>query len=274
MKNKIFESFEEAIADIFDGAVIAFSTFGTVSQAINLWEALYNKKDVKDLTVMGNMVMPAREPAPEEVPFASYGPSQCLLQPGKIKKVIAGFTNNVYSGSGGDQTNPFKEAIEKIEVVPTTFGAICTKLEAAANGYGGILTPVGVGTFLEEYYDSYVVDGKKYLLEKPIVPDFGFVKAWKADKYGNLVYRRLQRLHNPLVARASRVTIAEVLEVVEPGELDPDQIHTPHLYVDRIVKVPEGGKGSQKFDEMMKERMFGPESPRRQSKLATSGRGA
>ncbi len=273
MKNKIFESFEEAVADIFDGAVIAFSTFGTASQALNLWEAMYNR-DVKDLTVIGNMVMPVTEPVGEEGAFTAYGPSHCLLQPGKIKKIITGFTSNVYSGPGDDEKNPFKEAIEKIEVVPTTFGAICTKLEAAANGYGGILTPVGVGTFLEEYYETYIVDGGKYLLEKPLIPDFGFVKAWKADKLGNLVYRRLQRVHNPLVARASRVTIAEVLEIVEPGELDPDQIHTPHIYVDRIVKVPKGGKGSPEWDEMMKEQMFGPEGSRRQSKLAVSGRGA
>lgn len=256
MKNKIYTSFEEATADIFDGAMIAFSTFGIVSQAINLWESIY-KRDIKDLTVIGNMVMPVKEVTEEEMPNIAFGPSHCLFQPGKIKKIIAGFTNNVYSGSGDNETNPFKEAIERVEVLPTTFGAICTKLEAAANGYGGILTPVGVGTFLEEYHESYEIDGKKYLLEKPLIPDFGFIKAWKADKLGNLVYRRLQRLHNPLVARASRVTIAEVLEIVEPGEIDPDQIHTPHLYVDRIVQVPQGGKGTPEWDEMMKERMFG-----------------
>lgn len=273
MKNKIYESFEEAVADVFDGAVIAFSTFGTASQALNLWEALYNR-DVKDLTVAGNMVMPVRVVTEEEKPFTAFGPSNCLLQPGKIRKIMAGFTSNVYSGSGDDATRPFKEAIEKVEVIPVTFGALCTKLEAAAGGYGGILTPVGVGTFLEDFYESITVDGKKYLLEKPLVPDFGFIKAWKADRLGNLVYRRMQRVHNPLVARASRVTIAEVLEIVEPGELDPDQIHTPHVYVDRIIKVPAGGKGSPEWDEMMKERMYGPEGSRRQSKLAVTGKGA
>jgi acyl CoA:acetate/3-ketoacid CoA transferase len=84
----------------------------------------------------------------------------------------------------------------------------------------------------------------------------------------------MQRVHNPLVARASKITIAEVLEIVEPGEIDPDQIHTPHVYVDRIVKVPKGGKGTPEWDEMMKERMYGPEGSRRESKLASSGRGA
>ena len=254
MKNKIFNTFDEAVADIPDGAVIAFSTFGNASQAINLWEAVY-KSDVKELTVAGNMVLPVRAVSEADIPFISFGPSHCLLQPGKIKKIITGFTNNVYSGN--DQENlPFVQAIENIEVMPTTFGALCTKLEAAANGYGGILTPVGVGTFLENYYETCEVDGKKFLLEKPLKPDFGFVKAWKADTLGNLIYRRLGRLHNPLVARASRVTIAEVTEIVEPGEIDPDQIHTPHVYVDRIVQIPKGGKGSPEWFEMMKERLF------------------
>ncbi len=255
MKNKVFTSFEEATADVFDGAIIAFSTFGNTSQAMNLWEALY-KKEVKNLTIVGNMVMPVKDVTEEESPYTSFGPSHCLLQPGKISKIFTGFTSNVYSNSD-DETRMFREAIENVEVVPTTFGALCTRLEAAANGYGGILTPVSVGTFLEKYYSTCEIEGRKYLIEKPLIPDFGFVKAWKADKLGNLVYRRLQRLHNPLVARASRVTIAEVTEIVEPGELDPDHIHTPHLYVDRIVLIPKGGKGSPEWDEMMKERQFG-----------------
>ena len=113
------------------------------------------------------------------------------------------------------------------------------------------------GTGLEQYYECYEIDGTKYLLEKPLIPDFGFVKAWKADRLGNLVYKRLERLHNPLIARASKVTIAEVTEIIEPGEIDPDQIHTPHLYVDRIVRTPEGGKGTPEWYEMMKKRQFG-----------------
>jgi 3-oxoacid CoA-transferase subunit A len=103
-----------------------------------------------------------------------------------------------------------------------------------------------------------IVDGREYLLEKPLRPDFGFVKAWKADKLGNLVYKRMVRTQNPLVARAAKVTIAEVLEIVEPGELDPDEIHTPHIYVDRIVKVPKGGVGSFEWNEVSKALNFGP----------------
>ena len=259
MKTRILDSFDEAVADIFDGAIIAFSTFGLASQAMNIWEALY-RKDVKGLTIIGNMVMPVGEGGI----IPTYGPTDCVLQPGKVKKIVTGFTTGVYTRGGMETGNKeFENALRNIEVIPTSFGALCTKLEAAACGYGGILTPVGVGTFLEEYLEKFVIDGKEYLLEKPLVPDFGFVKAWKADKLGNLVYYRGQRLHNPLVARAAKVTIAEVLEIVEPGEIDPDNVHTPHIYVDRMVKVPKGGMGSFEWNEVLKVQSFGPGGLRR-----------
>jgi 3-oxoacid CoA-transferase subunit A len=128
-----------------------------------------------------------------------------------------------------------------------------------------------VGTYLEDYCQKMVVDGKEYLLEKPLQPDFGFVKAWKADKMGNLVYKEMMRTENPLIARASKVTIAEVLEIVEPGELDPDAIHTPFLYVDRIVRVPKGGMGSFEWHETSKVLSFGPGGTRRRALEAARG---
>lgn len=260
MKNKIFDSFDKAIEDIFDGAVIAHSIFGTASQALNLWEAL-SRKNVKDLTIVGNMAH-SRQPPPQGTSLPTYGPINCILQPGKVKRIITGFSSHVYGGET-EYTREYDLATKDMEVIPVPYGNLCTRLEAAACGYGGILTPVGVGTFLEDYCEKMVVDGKEYLLEKPLQPDFGFVKAWKADKLGNLVYHRMQRTHNPLVARASKVTIAEVLEIVEPGEIDPDQIHTPHIYVDRIVKVPSGGMGSYEWNEVVKVLSFGPGGTRR-----------
>ena len=260
MKNKILDSFEKAIEDIFDGAVIAHSIFGTASQALNLWEAL-SRKDVKDLTIVGNMAH-SRQAPPQGASLPTYGPITCILQPGKVKRIITGFSSHVYGGET-EYTREYDLATKDMEVIPVPYGNLCTRLEAAACGYGGILTPVGVGTFLEDYCEKTVVDGKEYLLEKPLQPDFGFVKAWKADKLGNLVYHRMQRTHNPLIARASKVTIAEVLEIVEPGEIDPDQIHTPHIYVDRIVKVPKGGMGSYEWNEVVKVLSFGPGGTRR-----------
>ncbi len=249
MKNKVFTSFDDAITDIFDGAIIAHSSFGIASQALNLWEAL-TRKQVKDLTIIGNMLHPRRDPPPG-VHLPVYGPIDCLMQPGKVKRIIVGFTNNVYSDLVG-HAQEYDEVTKDIEVLPVTFGTICLRLEAAACGYGGILSPVGIGTFMEEYSQKITVDGKEYLIEKPLQPDFGFVKAWKADKLGNLVYYREQRVHNPLVARASKVTIAEVQEIVETGEIDPDQVHTPHIYVDRIVRIPQGGMGSREWEKVSK----------------------
>ena len=267
MKNKIFESFDKAIEDVFDGAIIAHSIFGTASQALNLWEAL-SRKDVKNLTIVGNMAH-SRQATPQGPHLPIYGPINCILQPGKVRRIITGFTSHVYGGET-EYTREYDAATKDMEVIPVPYGNLCTRLEAAASGYGGILTPVGVGTFLEDYCEKVVVDGKEYLLEKPLQPDFGFVKAWKADKLGNLVYRRMPRTHNPLVARASKVTIAEVLEIVEPGEIDPDQVHTPHIYVDRVIKVPKGGMGSFEWNETTKVLSFGPGGNRRRM-LETRG---
>ena len=260
MKNKIYESFDKAIEDVFDGASIAASIFGPASQPVNLWEAL-SRKSVKDLTIITNMSHP-RQPAPKGPHLPSYGPIDCILQPGKVKKLVTGFSSNVYSNLIGF-AQEFEEATKNTEVVPVPFGTLCTRLEAAASGYGGMLTPVGVGTYLEDYCQKITLDGKDYLIERPLQPDFGFVKAWKADKLGNLVYKRMMRTQGPLIARASKVTIVEVLDIVEPGELDPDFIHTPHIYVDRIVKVPKGGMGSFEWNEVSKSLSFGPRGTRR-----------
>ncbi len=272
MKNKVFASFDEAIADIFDGAVIAHSTFGVASQALNLWEAL-SRKDVKGLTIIGNMLQPPMpEPQGPHMPH-TYGPIDIVFQPGKVKRIIAGFTSHV-SPSMMERAREYEDATRDTEVIPVSFGSISVRLEAAASGYGGILSPVGVGTFMEDYCQKITVDGKEYLIEKPLYPDFGFVKAWKADRLGNLVYHREQRVHNPVVARAARITIAEVQEIVEPGEIDPDEIHTPHIYVDRIVKIPQGGVGSREWQQVGKALSFGPGSTRRRNMPLAAGQAA
>lgn len=257
MRNKIYDSFDAAIADIFDGAVIADSWFGTQCLAMNLWEAL-TRKDVKGLTIitlMAHIRQPPRAGAPPRLPSPMI--IDCIEQPGKIKKIFTGFNSNV-SAALMELAEQYRQATKNTEIVPVPFGNLCTRLEAAASGYGGILTPVGVGTYLEDYCQKIGVDGREYLLEKPLQPDFAFVKAWKADKLGNLVYHRMQRVLNPLIARAAKTTIVEALEIVEPGELDPDFIQTPHVYVDRIVRVPRGGLGSFEWMEVVKAQGFGP----------------
>jgi 3-oxoacid CoA-transferase subunit A len=256
LKNKIYDSFDAAIADITDGATIADSWFGTQCLAMNLWEAL-TRKDVRDLTIVTLMAHIRQPPRAGVTRLPAPMIIDCILQPGKIKKILTGFNSNV-SAALMELAEEYRQATKNTEIIPVPFGNLCTRLEAAASGYGGILTPVGVGTYLEEYCEKTVVDGREYLIEKPLQPDFAFVKAWKADKLGNLVYHRMQRILNPLIARAAKTTIVEALEIVEPEELDPDFIHTPHVYVDRIVKVPRGGIGSFEWMEVAKAQGFGP----------------
>jgi 3-oxoacid CoA-transferase subunit A len=255
LKNKIYDSFDAAIADISDGAVIADSSFGTQCLAMNLWAAL-TRKEVKRLTIV-TLMAHCRQPTHGVATLPAPMIIDCILQPGKIERIYTGFNSNV-SAAAMEFAEEYRQATRNTEIIPVPYGNLCTRLEAAANGYGGILTPVGVGTYLEELCESVVLDGKRYLLEKPLQPDFAFVKAWKADKLGNLVYRRMQRVLNPVIARAAKTTIAEVLEIVEPGELDPDFIHTPHVYVDRIVKIPKGGTGSLEWMQVVKKQNFGP----------------
>jgi len=245
VKNKIVSSFDEAVADVFDGAVIAYSEWNAVSLAQNLLGALM-RKDVKELTLVGQQFIPIRYGMGE-----TCSPVDLALQ-GKVKKVITSWATAV--GFPGPSAQILKDALAsgKIEMEATCHGNLVARLHAAAAGYGAVYIPIGVGTFLEEGKEKRVIDGREYLLEKPIKPDFGFVRARKADKLGNLVYYRSQRLMNPTVAMASKVTIAEVDEIVEVGELDPDQIHTPHIFVHRIVRVPRGAPGSDEWFEVIK----------------------
>jgi 3-oxoacid CoA-transferase A subunit len=264
MKNKIYDSFDSAVADVFDGAMVAHSVFGPASVPLNLIDAL-SRKNVKDLTLVTIMAHP-RQPPPTGPHLPNVAAINLIEQPGMVKRLYTGFTNNVYSSLRGSE-DEYDRLTKDMEVIPVPFGNMCTRLEAAAGGYGGIITPVGVGTYLEDYCQHIEIDGKPYIIEKPLRPDFGLVKAWKADKLGNLIYHEMQRVMNPLIARASKVTIAEVLEIVEPGELDPDFIHTPHIYVDRIVHVPKGGMGSFEWDEVNKNLSWGPRGTRRNQPL-------
>lgn len=241
--DKIWPSFDEAVADIPDGASVAVNFWAFPGVTQNLILAL-RAHGTKDLTLIHNAWGTA--PMPEEV---LVNPAILLPQ---MKKLITSFF--VSSQRLVDMYRaPSKEAEleEKLEVEVMSHGILMARLHAAASGIGGFYSPVGVGTIVEEGKEKRVIDGREYLLEMPLKPDFGFVRAHKADKYGNLVYLGVQRGYNPVIAMASKVTIAEVDEIVEPGELDPEGIVTPAIFVDRIVQIPEGGRGSYK-DSMEK----------------------
>jgi 3-oxoacid CoA-transferase subunit A len=235
--DKVFPSPEEAIADIKDGAMIAIPGFFACGVPRDLLKALI-KKGVKDLTLTcgcGPLVG-----ASEEL--------RALVQNGQLKKVIDSYGLD-RSASKGMQ-NPFEQAVRagKIEFEVYPMGTLAEKYHAAAAGLAAFYTPTGVGSVVEKETVSSIeknrvpketkmFNGKKYILEYALQPDYAFVHAMIGDREGNLRYAKTAKNFNPVMASAAKITIAEVENIVEIGELDGNDIHTPSVYVRRMVKV-------------------------------------
>jgi 3-oxoacid CoA-transferase subunit A len=237
--NKIFESAQDAVADIPDGASVAMNNWGLPGGAQNLMLAL-REQGAKDLTLIVPNFM--YTPFPEEVIVTPY-----ILLP-QMRKVIAGFfaTASRYASTTG-LPEEFLEMEKKLEKEVMGHGNLTARLRAGGGGMGPFYSPVGIGTIVEEGREKRTFDGREYLLLSPLQPDIAFVKADKADQYGNLVYNGVCRCQNPVLAMAGKLTIAEVDELVEPGELDPEHIVTPAAFIDRIVVNPEGARGTYKY---------------------------
>jgi len=242
MKQKIVASFNEAVADIPDGASIATGCWGLTSLSQNLIAAIRDK-GVKDLTLIVHNILPLPMLSEEDATNLT------VLLP-QLRKIITPVVGIQKLGAGAF----IKEYVEKgLEVEFTSHGNLASRLYAGAAGLGGIYTPVGVGTILEKGKEKRVIDGKEYILDMPISPDYAFVRAHKADKLGNLTYWGVFREDHPVMAMAAKVTIAEVDEIVEVGEIDPEHVVTPGIFVDRIVKVPRGGLGSpEQFKDVIR----------------------
>lgn len=216
MRNgKVWHSFEEAVADIKEGATLAVGGFGLCGIPEKAIAAL-QQKGTKDLTVVSN-----------NCGVDNWGLG-LLLANKQIKKIIAS-----YVGENKIFEQQFLNGELEVELAPQ--GTLAERLRAGGAGIPGFYTATGVGTPIAEGKEVKVFDGKEYILEQGIVADFALVKAWKADKLGNLIYRKTSRNFNPLAAMAGKITIAEVEEIVEVGELDPDHIHTPGVFVQRVL---------------------------------------
>lgn len=214
--NKIV-SVEEAVSYISDGNIVAVGGFGLVGSPLLLIEAL-SDHSVSDLTIVSNNL---GEPG-------GKGLGKILLQ-NKVSKAIGSyFTSNI------DAVRYAKEGKLEVELVPQ--GTLGERLRSAGAGIGGFFTRTSAGTLLAEHKESRLIDGKEYVLEYPLHVDVALIKAKKADKLGNLVFSKTARNFNPDMAMAAKITIVEAEEIVEVGELDPEQIVTPHLFVDYIVK--------------------------------------
>jgi 3-oxoadipate CoA-transferase alpha subunit len=233
--NKVFTSCDHAVADVFDGATIMIGGFGSFGGLpINLIIALA-KQGAKNLTVIANQGGVGFELSKRIKPDG-YQDIGALYAKGQVKK----FIGSVPALGGMPPTSPLetlhREGKVEIEIVPQ--GTLAERIRAGAGGLGGFYTPTGVGTPVENGKEKKVINGREYLLELPLTADFALIKAHKADTLGNLVYRGTARCFNPVMAMAAKTTIVEVDKLVQPGELDPEVVVTPHPFVSRIVEVP------------------------------------
>jgi len=234
MKNKIFQSCAEAMADVFDGATVMVGGFGSFGGLpVNLIVALANQ-GAKNLTVIANMGGVGLELSHRIKP-GGYQDLGLLFQKGMVKK----FIGSVPSLGGMPPTSPLETAFNagKVEIEFVPQGTLAERIRCGAGGLGGFYTPVGVGTVVEKGKEKKLIGGREYLLEMPLTADFALVKAHRADALGNLIYRRTARCFNPVMAMAAKTTIVEVDKIVPVGNLDPEAIVTPHVYVHRIVEV-------------------------------------
>src|ERR1044071_5516596 len=214
--NKVLAGASEAVARIPDGATIMMGGFGLCGIPENLIKALH-RRGTRDLTVVSN-----------NAGVDTFGIG-LLLRARQVRKMIS-----TYVGENKEFERQFLSGEIEVELVPQ--GTFSERMRAAGAGIEGFFTPTAYGTIVAEGKETRVINGKGYVLEQPLRADFAFVKAWKGDRLGNLIYRRTSRNFNPVMATAARVTIAEVEQLVEPGQLDPDAVVTPGIFVKHIIQ--------------------------------------
>ena len=217
--NKVVTSAREAIADVKDGASILAGGFGLCGVPENLITALA-EKGVRNLTVISNNA---------GIDGAGLG---VLLKNGQIRKMVSS-----YVGENKEFERQYLSGQLEVELTPQ--GTLSERIRAGGAGVPAFFTPTGVGTPIAEGKETREYDGRTYVLERAITADFAIVKAWKGDRFGNLVFRHTAMNFNPMCATAAKVTIAEVEEIVEVGEIDPDHIHTAGIFVHRIFQGPK-----------------------------------
>jgi 3-oxoacid CoA-transferase/3-oxoacid CoA-transferase subunit A len=216
MINKVVKSAEEALRDIPDNVTIMMGGFGLCGIPENCIQALL-KKGVKGLTFISN-----------NAGVDDFGIG-LLLKTRQVKKMISS-----YVGENAEFERQLLTGELEVELIPQ--GTLAERIRAGGAGIPAFFTPAGYGTEVAEGKEVREFHGKKYLMEHWLRTDFSIVKAWRGDSTGNLVYRGTARNFNPMMAAAGKITIAEVEELVEPGELDPNCVHTPGVYVQRIFK--------------------------------------
>ena len=213
--NKLLPSVEAAVTLIPDGATIMMGGFGLAGIPENLVRALH-ARGTRDLTIISN-----------NAGTDGFGIG-LLLRDRQVRKMIS-----TYVGENKEFERQFLNREIEVELVPQ--GTFSERIRAAGAGIGGFFTPTGYGTVVAEGKETRLIDGRHHVLESPLHADFAFVKAWVGDHHGNLTYRRTARNFNPVMATAARVTIAEVEQLVEPGQIDPHHVVTPGIFVQHVL---------------------------------------
>jgi len=214
--NKVLPSAEAAVAMVPDGASILMGGFGLCGIPENLIQALH-ARGTRDLTIISN-----------NAGVDDFGIG-ILLKSHQVRKMIS-----TYVGENKEFERQYLSGELQVELVPQ--GTFSERSRAGGAGIGGFSTPTAYGTIVAEGKETRLIDGKHYVLESPIRADFAFVRAWKGDRVGNLVYRRTARNFNPVMATAGRIAIAEVEHLVDTGSLDPDHVITPGIFVNHIFQ--------------------------------------
>ncbi len=213
--DKTYPSADAAVADMKDGITLMAGGFGLCGNPENLIDAIH-RKGVKNLSIISNNC---------GIDGVGLG---VLLEAGQVRKMTSSYV-------GENRTFEQLYLAGKLEVELVPQGTLAERIRAGGAGIGGFYTPTGYGTPVADGKEVREIDGRWYVLEKPLRANFAIVKAWRGDTHGNLVYRRTANNFNQAIATAGAITIAEVEELVPAGQLDPDSIHTPGIYVDRIV---------------------------------------
>jgi len=224
--NKVVRDAREAIADLKDGASVMVGGFGLCGLPEDLITATRDK-GVKNLTIVSNNA---------GIDGLGVG---LLLEARQIRKIIATYV-------GENQLFEKLALAGELEVELVPQGTFSERMRAGGAGVAAFFTPTGYGTVVAEGKETREFDGRMYVLERALKADFAFVKAWKGDKWGNLVYRKTARNFNPVMAAAGRITIAEVEHLVEVGSIEPDNVHTPAIYVQRIFQASNYPKRIEK----------------------------
>jgi 3-oxoadipate CoA-transferase, alpha subunit len=229
MQQKIYHTFDEAVADIPDGSVFMSPGFGGVGVPRNLLAALH-RQGAKNLTGISNNA----GTLDGKVDVGT------LIDAGQVKKMYCAFTAPTHPSRVTPFVRMYNNGEIDAELLPQ--GTLAERIRAAAAGIGAFYTPASVGTELAADKEHREINGRMYVLEYPLHADYAFIRAWKADTVGNLQFHLAQRNFNPIMAMAARITIVEVEnDIVAAGELDPNHIHVPGVYVDRLVRIPPDG---------------------------------